>query len=121
MPDIMKFIVNENSLDRDPAGNMLALGDWSEDIARKLAADLRIQLTPDHWEVINFLRDYYRQNGQALHARTLLQALEERVGRKGGRKYLYRLFPGGAVTQASKIAGLPVPPDSVDRFFGTSM
>lgn len=121
MPDIMKFIVNEGALDKDPAGNLIGLNDWSEDIARKLARELKIELKPDHWEVINFLRDLYRQQGQAAHARDVLQALEERFGKKGGRKYLYLLFPGGAVTQGSRIAGLPVPKDSTDPSFGTAI
>jgi tRNA 2-thiouridine synthesizing protein E len=121
MPDIMKFIVGEGSIEKDPAGNMLGLGEWSEDIARKTAADLGITLTPKHWEVINFLRDHYRSNGPVQHARHLLQPLEERFSRKGDRKYLYLLFPGGVITQASKIAGLPAPPDSVDSSFGTAL
>ena len=121
MPDIMKFIVNEGAIDKDPAGNLIGLNDWSEDIARKLARELNIELKPNHWEVIHFLREHYREHGQALHARTVLQALEKRFAKKGGRKYLYLLFPGGAVTQASKIAGLPVPKDSVDSSFGTAI
>ncbi len=121
MPDILKFIVGEGSLEQDPAGNMLALGEWSEDIAGKTAAALGITLTPEHWEVVNYLRDHYRLHGPESHARHLLQPLEERFARKGGRKYLYLLFPGGVVTQASKIAGLPLPPDSVDPSFGTAL
>jgi tRNA 2-thiouridine synthesizing protein E len=121
MPDILKFIAGEGSLEQDPAGNMLALDSWSENIARRMAVNLGIALTPAHWEVINFLRDYYRLHGPVSHARHLLQPLEERFSRKGGLKYLYLLFPGGPVTQASKIAGLPVPPDSADPSFGTAM
>lgn len=121
MPDIMKFIVGEGSLEQDPAGNMLALDEWSEDIARKTAGGLGIMLTPEHWKVINFLRDHYRLHGPARHARYLLDPLAERFAEKGGRKYLYLLFPGGVVTQASKIAGLPAPPDSVDPSFGTAL
>ncbi len=121
MPDIMKFITGEGAIEKDPAGNLLGLDDWSEDIARKLAKELKIELKPDHWEVINFLRDFYRQHGQPLHARSVLQALEERFAKMGGRRYLYQLFPGGAVTQGSRIAGLPVPKDSVDPSFGTAI
>jgi TusE/DsrC/DsvC family sulfur relay protein len=121
MPDIMKFIVGEGSIEEDPAGNLLGLGEWSEDIARKTAADLGITLTPKHWEVINFLRDHYRMHGPAKHARYLLEPLVERFAREGGRKHLYLLFPGGVVTQASRIAGLPAPADSVDRSFGTAL
>jgi len=121
VPDIMKFIKNEAALDQDPEGNLIGLNDWSEDIARKLAAELRITLKPEHWEVIHFLRELYRVQGQPLHARTVLLALEERFERQGGRKFLYQLFPGGAVTQASRIAGLPVPKDSVNPSFGTAI
>ncbi len=121
MPDILKFITGEGAIEKDPAGNLIGLNDWSEDIARKLAKELKIELKADHWEVVRFLREYYREHGQALHARSVLQALEERFAQKGGRKYLYLLFPGGAVTQASKIAGLPVPKDSVDPSFGTAI
>ena len=121
MPDILKFIVGEGSLDKDPNGNFLGLGDWSETIAKKTAAELGIQLTPEHWQVINFLRDHYRMHGPAKHARYLLDPLEEKFASKGGRKYLYLLFPGGAVTQASKIAGLPAPHDSVNSSFGTAL
>ena len=121
MPDIMKFIVGEGSIEKDPAGNLLGLDEWSEDIAGKTAADFGITLTPKHREVIDFLRDYYRLHGPAQHARHLLQPLEERFAGKGGRKYLYLLFPGGVITQASKIAGLPAPPDSVDSSFGTAL
>ena len=121
MPDIMKFIVGEGSIDKDPAGNLLGLGEWSEDIARKTAAGLGITLTPKHWEVINFLRDHYRLHGPTKHARHLLDPVEDKFAKKGGRKELYLLFPGGVVTQASKIAGLPAPADSVDASFGTAL
>jgi len=121
MPDIMKFITGEGEIEKDPAGNLIGLAEWSEDIARKTAGEMKIELTPRHWEVIHFLREFHLKHGRSLHARTLLQALEERFAKKGGRKYLYLLFPGGAVTQASRIAGLPVPKDSVDTSFGTSI
>ena len=78
MPDIMKFIVNEGALDKDPAGNLISLNDWSEDIARKLAREMNLELKADHWEVINFLRDLYRQQGQPPFARDVLHALEAR-------------------------------------------
>ena len=49
MPDIMKFIVGEGSIEKDPAGNLLGLGEGSEDIARKTAAELGITVTPTRW------------------------------------------------------------------------
>ena len=121
MPDITKFIKDEAAVEKDPAGNFAELDDWSEDLARQRAGELNIELQSDHWEVVRFLREFHRQHGQALHARVILEALEERFAERGGSKYLYTLFPGGAVTQGSQIAGLSAPKDSVDPSFGTAM
>ena len=109
------------SFEVDEEGYLTNLADWNQDIAGYLAQEEKVEMTDSHWEVVNFLRDLYRQQGQAEHARDVLQALEERFGKKGGRKYLYLLFPGGAVTQGSRIAGLPVPKDSTDPSFGTAI
>ena len=45
--------------------------------------------------------------------------LEEEFAEQGGRKYLYRLFPGGPVSQGSRIARLPLPAYSSDRSCGS--
>lgn len=120
MPDIMKFIVNENTSQMDPRWNLASLEEWSEEIARKRAAEQNIALTPKHWEVIHFLRDYYREHGLAPSARPIRQELEKKFANEGGRKFLYLLFPKGAVNQGSQIAGLPIPAYSSDPSFGTT-
>lgn len=120
MPDIMKFIVDEAAIESDPQGYLMQLEAWSEELARERARLDGLALTPAHWEVIRFLREYYRQHGPAEHARSVMQALERRFAGAGGRKQLYRLFPAGPVTQGSRLAGLPLPPGAVDRSFGTS-
>lgn len=120
MPDIMKYITDEQALDRDPQGHMLGLEEWSEEIARRRAAGEGLELTPRHWDVIRFLRDYHGRHGPEETARAVLHALEQRFAHDGGKKYLYVLFPGGPVTQGSRIAGLPLPPGAVDASFGTA-
>ena len=120
MPDIMKFIVNEDANKDDPEGNLLDLDDWSDAIAEKLAAEEDVELTPQHRDVIHFLRQHYKEHGQMATGRALLNVLWERYAQAGGKKYLYQLFPKGPVRQASKIAGLPVPASSTDPSFGTS-
>lgn len=120
MPDIMKFIVDETAIEDDPEGYLMQLETWSEDLARERARAEDLELTPQHWEIIRFLREYYRMHGPAAHARNVMQALERRFADAGGRKRLYMLFPAGPVTQGSRLAGLPLPPGAVDRSFGTS-
>ncbi len=120
MPDIMKFIVNPGASETDPDGNLFGLEEWNEQVALQRAAEEGLRLTDDHWAVLRFLREHYRQHGPGAHARRIAEALDERFTRQGGRKYLYQLFPGGPVRQASRIAGLPAPANVVDPSFGSS-
>lgn len=119
MSDIMTHILHKEAFASDPDANLLNLDKWDEDIARRLAREEQIDLTPEHMDVIRFLRDDFRQHGQADHARKLLVRLIDRFSAQGGKKYLYRLFPGGPVMQGCKIAGLPLPPYSADPSFGS--
>ncbi|MBZ0106332.1 MAG: TusE/DsrC/DsvC family sulfur relay protein [Sulfuricella denitrificans] len=100
-------------------GMLAELDDWSPAKAEKVAREEGITLSDDHWEVIHLLRENYRHHGRAPHARQLLNGLEERFEREGGRKYLYLLFPRGPVSQGSRIAGLPLPAYSSDPSFGS--
>jgi TusE/DsrC/DsvC family sulfur relay protein len=68
------------------------------------------ELTPSHWEVINFLREYYEEYQIAPAVRVLTKAIGKKLGAdKGTSKYLYELFPYGPAKQACKYAGLPKP------------
>lgn len=119
MSDIMKFIVNKEAAEKDAEGHLLELGDWNEDIGRSLAQQEGVEMSDSHWEVVRFLRDYYMKHGR-IPARKMTEVLDTAYASKGGRKYLYQLFPKGPVTQASRIAGLPMPQQSTDPSFGSS-
>jgi tRNA 2-thiouridine synthesizing protein E len=104
----------------DPNGNLEALPPWSMDEAEQRAAAIGIDMTEDHWEVVLLLRDYYCDQGSEADARQMLDALAREFAGDGGRRHLYRLFPGGPVTQGSQIAGIPLPANTMDRSFGTA-
>lgn len=78
-----------------------------------------IALTEEHLGVIECLRDYFLEFGEAEKGRDIEEMLDEVFAGHGGRKYLWNLFPGGPVTQGMRIAGLPVPRHSGDKGFGT--
>jgi len=119
MPDIMKFIIDEEANASDPAGHLMGLEEWSEIVARKLAAEEGIELTPRHWEIVHFLREHYKEHGSIHNARVLLNLLAEKFAKEQGMRQLYLLFPKGPVRQASRIAGLPLPAYSADFSFGS--
>lgn len=118
MSDILRFITHPEIEANDPHGNLYSLSAWNAEIALTMAADMDLWLTPEHWEVIDFLRDYFRDYGAAKNARELLNALNEKFAARGGRRYLYQLFPQGPVNQASRIAGLPLPACAQDPSSG---
>jgi TusE/DsrC/DsvC family sulfur relay protein len=116
---LMQNLMNERPVLRDAKGNLVELDDWSEEIAQSRAKELGIDLGPDHMKVIRFLRLHYMDGGSIESAPTLLRDMEERFRDEGGGRFLYRLFPGGPVTQGLYVAGLPSKPFSTDKSFGS--
>ncbi len=98
------------SLDVDEEGYINNTDDWNKEVAEHLAQGEGVDLSEPHWEVINFLRDYYEEYKIAPMTRILTKAIGKKFGKeKGNTKYLYELFPAGPAKQACKIAGLPKP------------
>ena len=97
-------------IEHDEEGYLKDISEWNPGLAEVLANDEGIELTDEHWEVINFLREYYNEYQIAPAIRVLVKALKKKMGKeKGNNKYLYTLFPYGPAKQACKIAGLPKP------------
>jgi tRNA 2-thiouridine synthesizing protein E len=106
----MSIEVNGKSIETDEEGYIVNLSDWDEDIANELAKEEGIDMSENHWEVVNFLREYYDEYQIAPAVRVLTKAIGKKLGaEKGNSKYLYELFPYGPAKQACKIAGLPKP------------
>ncbi len=106
----MDYNMNGQTVDADEEGYITDIGLWSEDLATKIAETESIDMSEDHWEVVNFLRNYYEEYQIAPAVRVLTKAIKKTLGpEKGNSKYLYELFPYGPAKQACKIAGLPKP------------
>ena len=98
------------SIEVDEEGYLVNLADWDEDVAAYLAQEEKVEMSDNHWEVVNFLREYYSEYQIAPAIRVLTKAIAKKLGPdKGNNKYLYELFPYGPAKQACKIAGLPKP------------
>jgi len=106
----MPYQMNGTTVDHDEEGYIQELDKWSKELAEVIAKDENIEMTDEHWEVVNFLRDYYEEYQIAPAVRVLIKSIKKTMGKeKGNNKYLYTLFPYGPAKQACKIAGLPKP------------
>lgn len=93
---------------------------WRPNDAESRAGKEGLTLLPDHYELIGALQEFFgRHERRDINKRELHDALEERFHSRGGRRYLYRLCPGGPVAQGCRLAGLEMPAGAVDRSFGS--
>ena len=106
----MALEVNGKTLELDGNGNLVNPNDWDEDVAKALAAadDTMGELTEEHMDVLNYLRDQYVNNGGTQPMERVINKEMGKIwGKKISSKDLYRLFPGAPSKQGNKIAGLP--------------
>ena len=106
----MSYQVNGHTVEHDEEGYITTLSDWSKELADEIAKTENIDMTDQHWAVVNFLREYYDEYQIAPAVRVLIKAIKKEMGEEvGNNKYMYELFPYGPAKQACKIAGLPKP------------
>lgn len=98
----MNTTVNGQQVEVNEEGYMKDPSQWTEEWAKKVAAENNITLMDKHFEVLNWLRQKHNE-GVALSIR--------KVGNSGlvDIKQFYALFPGGPLKISSKIAGIPKP------------
>ena len=103
----MSYSVNGQELETDDQGYLLE-PDFDDEVVPVIAAAEGITLTPDHWTVVNYLRDEFREHGQTPNFRSMLKGVAELIPGCDS-KALYDLFPVGPAKQGAKVAGLPQP------------
>ena len=72
--------INANQYNLDEEGFPLDISDWSREAASGMAMRDSVELEPEHWEVIIFLRKYYLeyQIAPAMHV------LSRETGKRSG-------------------------------------
>jgi tRNA 2-thiouridine synthesizing protein E len=81
----MAFEFNGTTVDTDEEGYIQDISIWSPELAEALAKDENIEMTEDHWEVVNFLRNYYEEYQIAPAVRVLIKAIKKSLGPDKGR------------------------------------
>ena len=94
--------LDQEQLDND--GFLKEIASWSRDRAEELAErnDLG-PLTDEHWMIIDFVRDYYLENGEGPPVVKIGKDLDLKPSQ------ICRLFPCGTARGAFRLAGLPRP------------
>ena len=103
----MGYNINGEERETDVQGFLLE-PDYDDEAVRVIALAEGIELTDAHWEVVNYLREQYREHGHTPNFRNMLKGMAE-VRPAADSKYLYDLFPLGPAKQGPKVAGLPQP------------
>lgn len=104
----MAYEVGGKTIETTETGFLVNVEDWTEEVAKLIAADEGIELTQRHWDVINYLREEFLDNrGNQPNDRTMIKEMGKRWGEKIASKDLYDLFPGKPSKQAGLIGGLP--------------
>ena len=83
-------------------GYLTNFAQWNKEIGTELAQEADINMTPRHWEVINYLQGEFKND---------VQLSIRKIGKSGvvEIKEFYQLFPTAPLKTASKIAGIPKP------------
>jgi len=101
LPDLIKT---------DKNGYLLDHTQWDKELAQTIAKAEGIEMTDAHWQVVDYVRNFYIQFKKSPSIRPLVKYLKTELGaEKGSSLYLQRLFPDGPAKQATKIAGIPKP------------
>jgi len=100
--------VGGKRVETDSEGYLADRSQWSEDFARVQAQAEGLALTPAHWEVIHFLREYYAEHGVQAQVRVMIRHFTAAWGpQRGSNHHLHEMFPrGGPQKQGNRLAGL---------------
>ena len=82
----MSIEVNGKTYETDEEGYLVNLADWTQEVGEHIAKEENLEMTPSHWEVVNFLRDYYNEYQIAPAVRVLTKAIGKQLGAGQGQQ-----------------------------------
>ena len=104
----MGYVLNGEELEVDDEDFLLE-ANFSDEIVPIIAEAEGLSLTDEHWQVVNFMRRKYQEEGHTPNFRNMVTELKEEHEGVDWKKKLYELFPNQPNRQSSKVAGLPKP------------
>lgn len=100
--------VDGRDIATDQEGYIQDMSEWSEGFAVAQAEKEGLALTPEHWEVIAFIRAHYERRGVQAQVRDMIKHFAATWGaERGNNRYLHDIFPkGGPQKQGNRLAGI---------------
>ncbi len=95
----------------DGEGYLLDLDEWTENFVTVRAEEEGLELNSEHWEIINYIREYYERNNVQAPVRDMIKHFKKTWGKeKANTRYLHKIFPlGGPQKQGNRLAGVRKP------------
>lgn len=104
----MNIEFNGKTIETDKNGYLVHAEDWSKELAEHMAKNEGLTLTQKHWDLMEYLRDeYFNNGGNQPNTRNIVKAMSDKWGQTLGQKDVYDLFPKDPSKQGGRIAGLP--------------
>ena len=98
----MEKTIANTTVEVTEQGYLTDFSQWTKEIGTEIAKEKGIDLTNEHWEVINYLQEKHK-NEEALSIRGIKKSGVVNI------KEFYKLFPGGPLKISTMIAGIPKP------------
>ncbi|MEK9775746.1 MAG: TusE/DsrC/DsvC family sulfur relay protein [Quisquiliibacterium sp.] len=104
----MAYLINGAQFEADDEGFLLE-ANFSREASEAIAQAEGISLTDEHWLVINYLRERFRDDGQTPNFRNMVKDFEQDHPGVDWKARLYELFPNQPARQGVRVAGLTKP------------
>ena len=98
----MEKIIDGLTIEVNEEGYMTNFSQWSKQIGEQIANEANISLSPQHWQVIDYIQGEFKKE---------VPLSIRKIGKSGvvDIKEFYGLFPNAPLKTATKIAGVPKP------------
>jgi dissimilatory sulfite reductase related protein len=98
----MEKAICNTKIEVNEEGFMINFSQWNKEIGEELAKEALIELSPRHWQIIDYIQDEYRKE---------VPLSIRKIGKSGvvDIKEFYALFPKAPLKTVTKIAGVPKP------------
>lgn len=98
----MEKTISGKTINVNEEGFMTDFKQWDKGIGEALAQENNVNLTPRHWQVIEYLQGEYKKE---------VPLSIRKIGKSGvlDIKEFYSLFPNAPLKTSTKIAGIPKP------------